>query len=150
MNILIPTILIVILFFVFLRSVRTNHLLPHPDPATSYEEAEKRLQVWAEEEAGLPLQEVCHTKLLSHGRQTEQVILFFHGYTTCPEQFANLGQMFFEKGYNILIPCMPRHGWKDRLTDELKYLTAEELAVYGSRSMDIARGLGDIPMDMRG
>lgn len=142
MNILISTILIVILFFVFLRSVRTNHLLPHPDPATSYEEAEKRLQVWAEEEAGLPLQEVCHTKLLSHGRQTEQVILFFHGYTTCPEQFAELGQMFFEKGYNILIPCMPHHGRKDRLADELKYLTAEELAEYGNRSMNIARGLG--------
>ena len=142
MGIVLPIILMIILFFVFFRFVRTENLLPHPDPAASYEMAEKRLQAWAEKEAELPLQEVCNTKVLSHGHQTEQVILFFHGYTTCPEQFAELGQMFFEKGYNVLIPCMPHHGWKDRLTDELKYLTAEELAEYGNRSMDIARGLG--------
>lgn len=141
-NILIPIILIAIFFFVFLRSVRTDHLLPRPDPATSYEMAEKRLQAWAGEEAGIPLQEVCNTKVFSHGRRTEKVILFFHGYTTCPEQFTELGRMFFENGYNVLIPCMPHHGWKDRLTDELKYLTAEELAEYGNRSMDIACGLG--------
>ena len=143
MNILVPTLLIVVLLFVFLRSVRTDNLVPHPDPATSFEMAENRLQAWAEDEAGFPLQEVCNTKVFSHGRQTEQVILFFHGYTTCPEQFAELGKMFFEKGYNVFIPCMPHHGWKDRLTDELKYLTAEELAEYGNRSLDIARGLGN-------
>jgi len=142
MNIFIPILLVVIFLFVFLRIVPTKNLIPHPDPATSYKEAEKRLQAWAEEEAGFPLQEVCLTKTFSHGHQTEQVILFFHGYTTCPEQFAELGQMFFEKGYNVLIPCMPHHGWKNRLTDELKYLTAEELADYGNRSMDIACGLG--------
>jgi len=142
MNFLIPILLIILLYFVFFRTVPTKGLLPHPDPANSYEEAEKRLQIWTESEAVLPLQEVCLTKLLSHGQQTEQVILFFHGYTTCPQQFAELGQMFFEKGYNVLIPRMPYHGWINRLTDELKYLTAEELAEYGNRSMDIACGLG--------
>jgi alpha-beta hydrolase superfamily lysophospholipase len=142
MNILIPIILIVIFLLVFLRSVRTDHLLPHPDPATSYEMAEKRLQAWFEAEAELPLQEVCRTKVFSHGEQTEQAISFFHGYSACPQQFAELGGIFFEKGYNVLIPCMPHHGRKDRLTDEQKNLTAEELAEYGNRSMDIARGLG--------
>lgn len=142
MGLLIPILLIVLLLFIFLRPVRTGNLLSHPDPAVSYEDAEKRLQSWAEEEADFPLQEVCNTKCFSRGHQTEEVILFLHGYTTCPEQFAELGQVFFEKGYNVLIPCMPHHGWKDRLTDELKYLTAEELAAYGDRSMDIARGLG--------
>ena len=142
MNILIPILLIFLLYFVFFRTVPTKGLLPQPDPVNSYEEAEKRLQVWAEEEAMLPLHEVCNTKVFTHGHQTEQVILFFHGYTTCPEQFTELGQLFFEKGYNVLIPCMPHHGWKDRLSDELKHLTAEELVENGNRSMDIARGLG--------
>ncbi len=142
MNILVPILLIIIFLFVFFRTVPTENLIPRPDPATSYEMAEQRLQAWAMAEAELPLQGVCKTKFLSHGYQTEQVILFFHGYTNCPEQFAELGQMFFEKGYNVLIPCMPHHGWKDRLTDELKALTAEELAENGDRSLDIARGLG--------
>jgi len=139
---LIPVSLILVLIVVLFRSIPTESLLPHPDPAASYDEAQKRLQAWAEEEAELPLLDVCRTKFLSHGHRTEQAILFFHGYTTCPEQFAELGQIFFEKGYNVFIPCMPRHGWKDRLTDEQKYLTAEELAEYGDRSLDIACGLG--------
>lgn len=142
LTILVPAFLILIILIVLLRSIPVENLLGHPNPALSYEEAEKRLRAWAEEEAGLPLLDVCRTKFLTHGYRTEQVILFFHGYTTCPEQFAELGQMFFEKGYNVFIPCMPRHGFKDRLTDEQKYLTAEELAEYGNRSMDIARGLG--------
>jgi esterase/lipase len=142
MNILIPIILIIFFLFVFFRFVRTDHLLPHPDPVISYEMAEKRLQAWAEQEAGLPMQEVCRTKVFSHGEQTEQAILFFHGYSACPQQFAELGEKFFKKGYNVLIPCMPHHGWKDRLSDEQKNLTAEELAEYGNRSMDIACGLG--------
>jgi len=142
LTILVPATLILIITIALLRSIPVENLLPHPDPAFSYEEAQKRLQAWAEEEAKLPLLDVCRTKILTHGHQTEQAILFFHGYTTCPEQFSELGQMFFEKGYNVFIPCMPRHGLKDRLTDEQKFLTAEELAEYGNRSMDIARGLG--------
>ena len=142
MNYLIPILLIILLLFVFFRLVPTKGLVPHPNPATSYTAAEGRLQAWAEEEAELALHEVCLTKLFSHGHQTERVILLFHGYTTCPEQFTELGQLFFEQGYNVLIPCMPRHGKKDRLTDELKYLTAEELADYGNRAMDVATGLG--------
>lgn len=142
MNLLIPIILIIILFYVFFRFVPTKNLVLHSDPASSYETAEKRLQAWADEEAKLTLHEVCNTKVFSHGHQTEHVILFFHGYTTCPEQFSELGQQFFNQGYNVLIPCMPHHGQKDRLTDDLKYLTAEELAEYGNRSMDIACGLG--------
>jgi len=142
-NLLIPILLIILLYFVFFRTVPTKGLLPHPDPANSYEEAEKRLQAWVEQETGFPLQEVCRTKVFSHGRQAERVILFFHRYTNCPEQFAELGKMFFKKGYNVFIPCTPHHGWQDRLSDELKYLTAEELAEYGNRSIDIARGLGN-------
>jgi len=142
MDILIPILLIVLLYIVFFRIIPTENLVPHPDPAINYELAERRGQAWADEEAGLSLHGVCKTKLLSHGHQTEQVILFFHGYTTCPEQFSELGEMFFEKGYNVFIPCMPHHGREDRLTDELKYLTTEELAEYGNRAMDIACGLG--------
>jgi len=142
LTILVPVFLIIAIMIVLLRSIPVENLPAHTNPAVSYEEAVRRLQAWAEEEAELPMLDVCRTKLMSHGHRTNDVILFFHGYTTCPEQFAELGQMFFEKGYNVLIPCMPHHGLKDRLTDEQKSLTAEKLAEYGNRSMDIACGLG--------
>ncbi|TMD65714.1 MAG: hypothetical protein E6I91_09820 [Chloroflexi bacterium] len=38
---------------------------------------------------------------------------------------------------------MPRHGLADRMTQELKYLTAQELRDCGNMMVDIARGLGD-------
>jgi len=38
--------------------------------------------------------------------------------------------------------CMPYHGLADRLTDELANLTAENLASFGDKVIDIAHGLG--------
>jgi carboxylesterase len=54
-----------------------------------------------------------------------------------------LGQEYFEKGYNVYIPRIPRHGIKDRLGNPLKGLTAEELAEFATQSADIAQGLGE-------
>jgi len=86
--------------------------------------------------------DVCRSKAMVHDHATEHVIVFFHGYTNCPEQFAQLGERFYELGYNVLIPCMPHHGYADRLTEDVRNLTAEELGAYGDQAVDIARGLG--------
>jgi carboxylesterase len=94
------------------------------------------------ESAKAKLHDVCHSKLMTHGQLTEHVMVFLHGYTTCPEQFAELGRRFFELGYNVFIPCMPHHGCADRMTEDQRNLTAEELAAYGDEAVDIARGLG--------
>jgi carboxylesterase len=85
---------------------------------------------------------VCVTKLHDHGTQTEHVIVLIHGFTNCPEQFNELGKQHFEVGHNVFIPRMPYHGLSDRLTDALINLTAENLAAFGDKIIDIARGLG--------
>jgi len=86
---------------------------------------------------------VCRSKIMTHGAKTENVIVLVHGITNCPEQFAEFAPLFFERGYNVLIPRMPRNGLADRMTDELKYLTAEELRDCSNTLVDIACGLGD-------
>lgn len=86
---------------------------------------------------------VCRSKIMTHGAKTEHVIVLVHGITNCPEQFAEFAPLFFEQGYNILIPRMPRNGLADRMTDELKYLKAEELRDSSNSLVDIACGLGD-------
>lgn len=40
-------------------------------------------------EKTLPLQDVCHTKVLTHGHKVEQAIILMHGMTSCPRQFIN-------------------------------------------------------------
>jgi carboxylesterase len=86
--------------------------------------------------------DVCITKLYDHGRQTEHVVILIHGFTNCPEQFREIGQQHFEAGHNVFIPRMPYHGLSDRLTDALVNLTAEDLAAFGDKVIDIAHGLG--------
>lgn len=123
--------------FKFIQEITSN-------PAGSYEEAVARIEaIQAEEEASEHLNPVCHTKLMTHGEKRDRVVVFLHGFTSCPEQYVPLGEQFFELGYNVYIPRQPRHGHVDIMTEDLKYLTAEELAQFGMDQADIAQGLGE-------
>lgn len=114
------------------------------DPARDYETAMARFaQVQAREEAYGNLNPVCCSKLLTHGSKTERVIILMHGMTNCPQQFVELAPLFFEKGYNVLIPLMPHNGIADPGTDDLRYLKSAELRDNCNEMVDIARGLGD-------
>ena len=115
-----------------------------PRPANSHDEAAARVLAVrrAEEESGL-INPVCESILMSHGEITDNVIVFFHGFTSCPEQFRELGQQFYDMGYNVYIPLMPHHGYADRDRDALSNTTAEELAAFATDAVDIAYGLGN-------
>jgi alpha-beta hydrolase superfamily lysophospholipase len=116
-------------------------LQSHPNPAPDYEAAANRFGAIQKME-GPELDPVCHSILLTHGVRTEKAIVFFHGYTNCPQQFRELGQIFFDMGDNVLIPRLPRHGMADRKVENLSPLKAEELRDCADASLDIARGLG--------
>jgi esterase/lipase len=84
-----------------------------------------------------------HTRLLTHGKKTATAILWFHGYSSAPQQFIPLGQKCFELGMNVYIPRAPHHGLNNRLTEETRKLTEGELKVWAEESLHIARGLGE-------
>ncbi len=85
----------------------------------------------------------CGTRLYTRGERTGRVIVLLHGLTNCPEQFDSLGRTLFANGANVLIPRLPRHGFADRMTDELARAGARELSVWTDRVLDAAHGLGD-------
>ncbi len=135
-------ILIVLLAIVTMLFQRWNisQLVSHPKPVKSYEEAVQRIQAMQAGEGNLnPL---CQTQFLTHGKQTDRTIVFVHGYTTCPQQFAELGKRFYALGYNVLIAPLPHHGLADRMTDEQSQIKAEQFMTYGDQVVDIAQGLG--------
>ena len=114
------------------------------DPAGSFEEAMTRIEATQEEEkAGGEINPVCVSKAMTHEEKTKQVIVLYHGFTSCPEQFRELGEAFFEEGYNIYIPRLPHHGHADQMSEALLETSAEELAAFASETIDVARGLGD-------
>lgn len=115
-----------------------------PDPVESYDEALARIEAIQAAEAQIPnLSPECGTQLLTHGDKVANVIVFLHGFTSCPDQFAQLGEQYYNQGYNVYIPRQPRHGLRAYEGTPLKGLTAEELAAFGTQTADIAQGLGE-------
>ena len=124
------------------RPTTVGELDSHPNPVDSYEEAIARVKAMRAQDNHDLTRDVCITKLYDHGHQTEHMIILLHGFTNCPEQFAELGRQHFEAGHNVFIPRMPYHGLSDRLTGALVNLKAQDLAAFGDKVIDIAHGLG--------
>ena len=111
-------------------------------PAQSYAEALKRIQGLDAKDAG-KLGPLTRTLLLSHSKKTDRVVVLLHGYTKSPHEFEPLGNLLFARGYNVLIPRLPRHGLANRMTTDQALLTAEEIAAFADEVVDCAHGLGD-------
>lgn len=139
--ILVTAVLVLVVWIGF-RPIAMQTIETQPRPGRSFEESLAHVDEMQEQDNTDLAHDVCITKLLHHGQKTEHVLVLLHGFTTCPEQFHELGKQYFEAGYNVLIPRMPYHGLRDRLTDALLHLTAENLAAFGDRVVDTARGLG--------
>ena len=123
------------------RPISVGNLGSRPNPAAGYEEAERRIAAIRAREGDRIIPD-ARVQFMTHGERTGEAIVFVHGYTNCPRQFVQLGEMFFKRGYNVLIANLPRHGLLDRMNDVQAGLTAEELAAYADETADIARGLG--------
>lgn len=134
-------LLLMVPLFFLLNKEFDPAMQPHPQPAKTYEEALGIFEnLRSQEPPGMNPD--CRSRLLTHGNKTGRAIILVHGYTSAPPQFLALGQLFFEKGYNVLIITLPRHGLADRMTMAQGKLKAEELAAYADRTVDIASGLG--------
>jgi pimeloyl-ACP methyl ester carboxylesterase len=133
---------IILCFGLFLfRPIADATLGSRPNPAADYAEAEGRIAVLRAREGDRIIPD-ARLRFMTHGERTDQAIVFVHGYTNCPRQFVQLGELFFQRGYNVLIANLPRHGLPDRMNDVQSGLTAEELVAYADEVADIARGLG--------
>jgi carboxylesterase len=85
----------------------------------------------------------CHTRLYSHGHRVDRALVLLHGFTNCPQQFDALGREFFERGWNVLIPRYPRHGYTDRLNTSISELRSEHLIALANRAAQAGSGLGE-------
>ena len=86
---------------------------------------------------------LCHTRVYTHGRRVERALVLLHGFTNCPQQFDALGRQFFERGWNVVIPRYPRHGYTDRLNTAIAELRAEHLLAVANRAAEVGSGLGE-------
>ncbi len=85
----------------------------------------------------------CHSMLFEQGDGARRAIVFLHGITSSPVQFHDLGARFHARGYNVFIPRLPRHGYKDRLSRDHARLTPLDFIEFASEAVEIGRGLGE-------
>lgn len=136
-------LLLIAIIVLGLLPIRVSNPLA-ANPVAGYDEALAQIEGIRAEESETPdFNPVCHSILMTHDRQTERAIVFYHGFTSCPEQFRELGQRFFDLGYNVYIPLAPYHGLTERYGHALENLTAADLAAHGTETADIAQGLGE-------
>jgi carboxylesterase len=131
-----------LVIWVLLKPLRLKRLVSRPKPVTDHAESLKRIAVLQQLDTP-EVNPLSRLHLLTHGRRTERAIIFWHGYTSSPRQFHQLGQMFYEQGYNVLIPRLPHHGLTNRLAPDQSRLTAEDLAALVDGVTDLAHGLGE-------
>jgi len=79
--------------------------------------------------------------LLKHAAPAPRAYVLFHGLTASPPQFAAFGRLLFDRGADVFIPRLPHHGYGDRLTSALEYLTVAELRAFARESVETALGL---------
>lgn len=111
-------------------------------PINSHEEAIRGLESWKAQEPD-EVDAQSGMRWLTHGEKAKRVIVFLHGYTNCPRQFYQLGDAFFQHGYNVLIPRFPGHAMRDRMTTALANIKAKDLITTTNRAINIAQGLGE-------
>jgi len=131
-----------LLLFVLFLPLTPRGLGSHPRPVRNYAAAVDSIASFARAD-GPAIAPACRSTLYTHGRHTGQVVLIFHGLTNCPAQFDSLARGAYERGANVFVPRLPRHGFADRMTDELGKSDARELVAFTDRACDAAVGLGD-------
>ncbi|MBW4439693.1 MAG: alpha/beta fold hydrolase [Plectolyngbya sp. WJT66-NPBG17] len=84
----------------------------NPTPI-SYSTAARSLPLQTKQkEDQLPIRnDACRSQFLLHSAPTPKVCLFFHGFTSATHQFLPMGRMFYQAGYNVIIPRLPGHGY---------------------------------------
>lgn len=95
----------------------------------------------------LPLRnEGCRSQFFIQPKRAAKVLLFFHGFTAAPYQFATMGEAFRKAGYTVLIPLLPGHGqagsWNATTPPPLPN-DSDAYKQFGLYWLQQARSLGD-------
>jgi hypothetical protein len=116
---------------------------PTGEPTATYETAMAAFAKIEAEEAALPLNPDCTSRLFTHGAMVAKVVVYLHGLTNCPLQADELAGQLFALGYNVYVPRWPGHGEADQMTLALVDLSAEQMVASTYAAIDLAHGLGD-------
>jgi pimeloyl-ACP methyl ester carboxylesterase len=71
------------------------------------------------------------------------VVLLLHGLTNGPPQYDVLGEQLAARGHAVIVPRLPYHSYRDRMTDALANLRASDLEMAALDALAIAALCGE-------
>lgn len=80
--------------------------------------------------------------IMDHGKPTEEVYVLLHGLTNCPPQFRKFGELLYASGANVMIPRMPFHGYRDRMTEAHAQFDAPSMMAAANEAVQFAKKFG--------
>jgi pimeloyl-ACP methyl ester carboxylesterase len=78
-----------------------------------------------------------------HATRRPRAIVLIHGLSASPGQFERVAHDLFERGHNVLVPRLPKHGHANPLSTALERLRAQDLYDAATQCVEVARELGD-------
>jgi len=108
-------------------------------PARDYADACLRFDALHALDGPLIAQESA-SRFFGHGRRTPLGVVLVHGLTNAPEQWALFAGQLFERGCTVVVPRLPGHGHRNRLTSSIEHVSARALLETASEATDIALG----------
>ena len=142
--IIITILVIVIVFASFLTFLPTRNLEPLEIDRISYQEASARtVDIQNQEIENDLISDKCQTDVVNTGLKTERVVDILHGVTNCPAQYSELKNDIADEGYNVYIPRLFGHGYKDKETKDIADISSKILENELKNILEIASGLGD-------
>ena len=131
------------------RGVGIARIVPTPSaPAIDAADARAQLESLCALDAAECLDVAC-TFLLEPDGPALGTLVYFHGFTHCPEQFRAVGSVLRDRGLRVIAARQPYHGLPDRMTDALAALQPAELVDHVARTIDAAAGF-DAPLHVAG
>jgi len=81
----------------------------------------------ASTEASYEIQPACRPASFRHRGELKGLVILFHGFTACPQQYFVVAAALQMQGWDVLLPLNPGHGMKQGLsTKEQTYLPNKE------------------------
>jgi carboxylesterase len=108
-----------------------------------YDDAQTRLQRFTERDRARHISEEGRTLIFDHGQRTANATLLLHGLSASPRQFIAVAQALYERGHNVFVPRLPRHGHRNRLSEALATMSAAQLEACAADALAVTRGLGE-------
>jgi carboxylesterase len=78
-----------------------------------------------------------------HGARRPRAVVLLHGMSASPAQFERVAADLFDRGHNVVVPRLPRHGHADRLSTALERLNSADLYAAVTEYVSVARELGE-------